>query len=161
MMSFADDVSHYLSPRQGRRQFYHMLELLYALEPQPVEPDYQKALTYLALKQRRRSLIIIFTDLGSGLSMTSLIGQTTMLARNSLPLVVTISDPDVHSVAHLQPVNSLQAYQRSAAMQLLDERRVMLDTLHRHGVLTLDVPANQLSTAVINRYLELKGRTLL
>ena len=35
MMSFADDVLHYLGPRQGRGQFYRMLELLYAVEPQP------------------------------------------------------------------------------------------------------------------------------
>jgi hypothetical protein len=34
----------------------------------------------------------------------------------------------------------------------------VLDTLQRSGVLTLDVPADQLSVAVINRYLELKGR---
>jgi uncharacterized protein (DUF58 family) len=161
MLSFADDVSHYLSPRHGRGQFYRMLEVLYALEPQPVEPDYQRALTYLALKQRRRSLIVIFTDLGSGISTNSLVGQVSMLSSNSLSLVVTISDPDVHAAAHLQPANSLQAYQRSAAMQLLDERQIMLDTLRKRGVLTLDVPANQLSTEVINRYLELKGRTLL
>jgi hypothetical protein len=44
---------------------------------------------------------------------------------------------------------------------MLDERRVTLDTLRRRGVLTLDVPANQLSMAVVNRYLALKGRTLL
>jgi uncharacterized protein (DUF58 family) len=44
---------------------------------------------------------------------------------------------------------------------MLDERRLVLDTLHKRGVLTLDVPANQLSLAVINRYLELKGRTML
>ena len=48
-----------------------------------------------------------------------------------------------------------------SASQMLDERRVILDTLHKRGVLTLDVPANQLSLAVINRYLELKGRTQL
>jgi uncharacterized protein (DUF58 family) len=161
MMSFADEVSHYLSPRQGRGQFYRMLELLYSLEAQPVEPDFQRSLAYLAIKQRRRSLIVIFTDLGNSLSMNSLVSQVAMLARNSLPLVVTISDPDVHSTAHLIPADSLQAYQRSAAMQLLDERRVILDTLRKRGVMTLDVPANQLSTAVINRYLELKGRTAL
>ena len=38
------------------------------------------------------------------------------------------------------------------------ERRVVLDALRQRGVLTLDVPANQLSLSVINRYLELKGR---
>ena len=158
LMTFADTVSHYLSPQQGRGQFYRMLELLYALEPQPVEPDYRLAITYLAAKQRRRSLVIIFTDLSSGMSMNALVSQVSLLARTSLPLVVTISDPDIHTAANLSPANTLEVYQRATAGQLLDERLLALDTLRRQGVLTLDVPANQLSTAVINRYLELKGK---
>lgn len=161
MMTFADDVQHYLSPHQGRGQFYRMLELLYAAEPQPVEPDYYKAFTYLALKQRRRSLIVIFTDLTGGLSLNMLVTQVALLARHSLPLVVTISEPDVHLAAHQTPSTSLAVYERAVAAQVLDERRVVLETLQKRGVLTLDVPANQLSTAVINRYLELKGKTLL
>ncbi len=158
MMSFADDVMHYLGPRQGRGQFYRMLELLYAVEPQPVEPDYRKALAYLAVKQRRRALVVVFTDLTGGASLNSLVAQMSMLARSSLPLLVTISDPNVVDASQMKPKDSLGVYQRAAASQLLDERRVVLDSLRQRGVLTLDVPANQLSMSVINRYLELKGR---
>jgi uncharacterized protein (DUF58 family) len=158
MLSFADDVMHYLGPRQGRGQFYRMLELLYAVEPQPVEPDYRKALAYLAVKQRRRALVVVFTDLTGGASLNSLVAQMSMLARSSLPLLVTISDPDVVNASQMSPNDSLGVYQRAAASQLLDERRVVLDALRQRGVLTLDVPANQLSMSVINRYLELKGR---
>jgi uncharacterized protein (DUF58 family) len=161
MMTFADDVSLFLRPRQGRGQFYRMLEMLYALRAQAVEPDYRRALAYLALKQRKRSLVVIFTDLSGGLSMKALVAHMSVLARRSLPLVVTISDPDVHAAARQIPLDSLGVYQRAAAAQLLDERRVILENLGRQGVLTLDVPANQLSIAVINRYLELKGKTLL
>ncbi len=161
VMSFADDVSHYLAPRQGRGQFYRMLEVLYAVDAQQVEPNYRKALTYLAVKQRRRALVVIFTDLSSGASLDSLVAQVSLLARSSLPLVVTISDPDVHAAANQEPTDSLTVYQRASAAQMLDERRIVLDTLRKRGVLTLDVPANQLSLAVINRYLELKGRTML
>jgi len=161
MMTFADSVTRYLRPRQGRGQFYRMLELLYAVEAQPVEPDYQQALSYLALKQRKRALLVIFTDLTSGMSMASLAKQVALLARSSLPLVVTISDPDIHAAAHQRPGDSLGVYQRAVATQFLDERRVTLDWLRRQGVLTLDVPANQLSITVINRYLELKGKVRL
>ena len=161
MMTFADSVMHYLSPKQGRGQFYRMLELLYAVEPQPVEPDYGRAMAYLAVKQRRRSLVIIFTDLSSGTSMNALVAQVSLLARSNLTLVVTISDPDVYSAARQKPQTSQDVYERAAAAQLLDERRITLETLQRRGVLTLDVPANQLSIAVINRYLELKGRMAL
>jgi uncharacterized protein (DUF58 family) len=158
MMSFADDVQHYLGPRQGRGQFYRTLELLYAVEPQPVEPDYRKALAYLAIRQRRRALVVVFTDLTGGASLNSLVAQMSMLARSSLPLLVTISDPDVVHASQMKPGDSLGVYQRAAASQLLDERRVVLDSLRQRGVLTLDVPANQLSMSVVNRYLELKGR---
>lgn len=161
VMSFADNVSHFLAPRQGRGQFYRMLEVLYGVEAQQIEPDYRKALTYLAVKQRRRALVVIFTDLSSGASLDSLVAQVSRLARSSLPLVVTISDPDVHAAAAGVPADSLSVYERASASQLLDERRRTLDTLRMRGVLTLDVPANQLSMAVVNRYLELKSRTLL
>lgn len=161
VMSFADDVSHYLAPKQGRGQFYRMLEVLYAVDAQQVEPNYRKALAYLAVKQRRRALVVIFTDLSSGASLDSLVAQVSLLARSSLPLVVTISDPDVHAAASQVPTDGLSVYQRESASHMLDERRLVLDTLRKRGVLTLDVPANQLSLAVINRYLELKARTML
>ncbi len=93
--------------------------------------------------------------------MDSLVAHVSVLAKRSLPLVVTISDPDIVAAANQQPNDSLTAYQQTAASQLLDARQVTLDRLRRQGVLTLDVPANQLSIAVINRYLALKAKTLL
>ena len=158
LLTFADEVSTYLSPRQGRGQFYRMLELLYAVEAQPMEPDYGRALAYLALKQRKRALIVLFTDLSGGATIRTLVQHAAVLARHSLLLVVTISDPDVHAAAGQRPADSTAVYQRVAAEQLLAERQVTLDQLRRQGCLTLDVPANELSIKVINQYLELKGR---
>jgi uncharacterized protein (DUF58 family) len=156
MLTFADEVGQYVRPHAGRGQFYRMLELLYRVEAAPVEPDYQRALGYLALQQRKRALIVIFTDLSGGASMQALLSHVALLARNSLPLVVTISDPDIHAAARQVPDGSLAVYQRAAATQLLQERQIALESLQRQGVLTLDVPANQLSLAVIDRYLALK-----
>lgn len=161
MMSFADGVQQYVAPKQGRGQFYRLLERLYAVEPQPGEPDYGQAFSFFQAKYRKRSLVIIFTDLSGGMSTTALVNHTALLARRSLPLVVTISDPDVVNVAQHRPHDSLSMYQRSAAVSLLNERQVTLDHMRQQGVLTLDVPANELSIAVINRYLALKARMLL
>ncbi len=111
LMTFADEVSRFIAPRQGRGQFYRMLELLYAVEAQPVEPDYRRSLTYLALKQRKRALVVIFTDLSGEVSMQNLVSQVAMLAQRSLPLVVTISDPDIHAAAQQRPHDSLTVYQ--------------------------------------------------
>jgi uncharacterized protein (DUF58 family) len=161
MMTFADQVTHYLNPQLGRRQFYRMLERLYAVQSQPVEPDYRRAFVYLSARQRKRALVVIFTDISGAVGMETLVNQAALLACHSLPLVVTISDPDVVAAAQQVPHDSLSVYQRAAATKMLADRRVALESFHRRGILTLDVPANQLSTAVINRYLELKGRTQL
>ncbi len=48
-------------------------------------------------------------------------------------------------------------FERAVAERMVDERQVILDTLNRAGVLTLDVEADKLSIAVINKYLELKS----
>jgi uncharacterized protein (DUF58 family) len=87
-----------------------------------------------------------------------LIANMARLAQRHLPLCVTISDPNVTRLVD-QPVHdSDSAYQRAVSEMLLDERQVVLDTLNRHGVLTLDVPADKLTVSVINTYLELKAR---
>lgn len=161
LMTFADQIGAFLVPGQGKGQFYKALEMLYAVHPEPVEPDYHYALNYLALKQRRRSLIVLFTDISSGAGMDALAAHAAMLRRSNLLLIVTISDPDVVEASHLRPGNSLTAYQRAAAGQILEERHLALDRFRQQGSLVLDVPANHLSTEVINRYLELKAQTLL
>ncbi len=161
LLTFGDTIATYLSPRQGRGQFYRMLELLYRVEPQPVEPDYRLAFSYLAVKQRKRSLVVIFTDISGGFGVEALVGNIATIRRTSLPLVVTISDPEIHAAAGQTPTDSLSAYQQSAAARLLEERKLALDTLRRSGVLAMDVPANALSLAVINQYLTLKGKMLL
>lgn len=156
LLTFAAGVQDYVAPRQGRRQFYRLLDRLYAVESQPVEPDYGQGLGYLAHRQRRRALIVIFTDVAAGASMDVLIQHVRLLARNNLPLVVTISDPDLIQMAQRYPQDSSQVYERAMAGQLLQQRRVTLERLRRHGVQILDTPANELTPDVVSRYLDLK-----
>ena len=158
MLTFADEVGTYLAPRRGKSQFYRMLEALYNVQFQPVEADYARALSYLSLKHKRRSLIVLFTDLATLEASRPLIANLGRLAQRHLPLCVTISDPNITHLSG-QPVrDSTAVYQRAVAEMLLDERQVILDTLNRHGVLTLDVPADKLTVSLINTYLELKGK---
>jgi uncharacterized protein (DUF58 family) len=135
-----------------------MLEVLYGVHSQPVEPDYAEALAYLGVKNKKRSLVVLFTDLSGGPSVQSLVTNLSALYPRHLPLCVTISDPAMLAAASARPSDSKLTYERTVAEHMLDERRVLLESLHRRGVLTLDVPADKLTVAVINKYLELKGR---
>ncbi len=158
LLTFADDVEAYLAPRRGKSQFYRMLETLYNVQFQLVESDYARALSYLSLKNKRRSLIVVFTDLVTLDAARPLIANLARLARRHLPLCVTISDPNITRLSGRRPDDSSAIYQRAVAETLIDERQVILDTLNRSGVMTLDVPADKLGVGVINAYLELKAK---
>jgi uncharacterized protein (DUF58 family) len=104
---------------------------------------------------------IVFSDLVTLDAAQPLIANMARLAQRHLPLLVVMSDPHITGIATQPPTSLASIYERAVAEQLLDERRVILETLNRAGVLTLDVPADKLSIAVINKYLELKTRGLL
>lgn len=158
LLAFADDVRAYVAPRRGRPQFQRLLETLYNVQPEPVESDHGRALGYLARRQRRRTLIVLFTDLATPEAAEPLVLHLGRLARHHLPLCVTVSDPFVSGAAGRPAADSAELYRRAVAEGLLDERRSLLDRLHRAGVLTVDVPADKLSAGVVNTYLRLKAQ---
>ncbi len=158
VLTFADKVQTFMRPKQGRNQFYKMLELLYQTEPEPVEPSYAGAINHLMHQQRRRSLAIVFTDISSGFGLDNLIASTIQLSKRHLTVVVTIKDPDVVERSEAAVADSDGVYQRMVAQKMLDERQIGLDKLKQYGVLTLDVSADKLSISVIDRYLDLKSR---
>ncbi|MCB0074325.1 MAG: hypothetical protein KDE20_22825, partial [Caldilineaceae bacterium] len=157
LLVFADDVERWVAPRGGKGQFHHMLEQLYAVESLAVEPNYRNAFRYFAARQHKRSLVLVFTDLTSSVSTADLLAQMTRLRQGHLPLLVTMRDPTVQQMAHQSVEDSASLYQRTVAEQLLNERQLALEQLSHRGVLTLDVSADQLSLALINRYLALKA----
>ena len=161
LLAFSDRLLAYLPPRRGRRAFLTMLATLYNLAAEPVEPDFDRAFQFLAARQMRRSLLVLFTDLTDRDVGSALVQHLTRLARQHLAVCVTLSDPVVHAAASATPRTTAAVYERVVAARLLEERAEVLAALRQRGALTLDVPADRLTVAVVNKYLELKARTRL
>jgi len=161
LLVFADQVQQFIAPEAGRGHFQKLLEAMYALGSQPVEADYARALSFLHAHNKKRSLVVLFTDLSGSRASDSLALHVPRLAPRHLPMLVTIRDPALDHEAAQRPTTSDTLYRRAVAEQIIDERRLLLDHLGRRGVLTLDVAAEHLTMAVINRYLQLKARLYL
>jgi uncharacterized protein (DUF58 family) len=161
LLAFSDRVTRYVAPAPGRRHFLRITEALYNLEAEPTEADYDEGLGYLAIRNPRRSLAVVFTDIAEPEAAGTLVAHLGHLARRHLPLVVTLRDPGVERLAHLSIKAPDDVYQRAVAQTLLDDREQTLRHLRQRGVLTLDTPADQISPSLINRYLEIKARARL
>ena len=159
LIAFADRVHQYLAPKPGKKQFLTMLETIYALPVHPVEPDFVEAFKYLASKQRRRALIILFTDILDSDSAEGIAAYVSQLSKHHLVACVTLTDSGIVELAEQGTKDSKSVYQKAIAERLLQEKHATLEILRRQGVITIDVPAHQLTMAVVNKYLELKAKS--
>ena len=159
LIAFADTVHQYLAPKPGKKQFLTMLETIYALPVHPVEPDFETAFRYLASKQRKRALIILFTDILDKDSAEGIAAYVAQLSKHHLVACVTLTDSGIVELAEQKSTDSSSVYQKAIAERLLQEKHETLEILRRRGVITIDVPAHQLTMAVVNKYLELKAKS--
>lgn len=161
LVAFSDSVEAYIPPRGGKRQLYSIVEALYDISPKTCQPDYEKAFTLVESKLRKRSLIVVFTDLIDVEISKILALYLPVLRPHHLVLCITLKDSELMKLADRMPDTIEDAYQKAVAGQLLLEQQNTLSKLQQSGVLILDTAPENLSVAAVNRYLELKGRNLI
>ncbi|MGE0352056.1 MAG: DUF58 domain-containing protein [Gemmatimonadales bacterium] len=161
LMIFADEVQVFLPPGRGRRALRAVLDGLAAAEGRLIEPNYPAALSYLAARNRKRALTVLFTDLIDRTASDALVTRSGSLRRRHLPVAVTLRDPALEQLGSRRPATVPEAYQRAAAEELLLAREEALAEMRRRGVITLDVPPRRAAAAVVEQYTRLKRRGVL
>lgn len=159
-MVFADEVDQFVPPQRGRAQVAHLTEQLHAVQPRLVESDYLYATTYLARRWRKRSLMVLFTDLIDPDSSRMVVHALGTLARQHLCVVVTVADPRLRLWSGETPSEPFQLYRRAVATQVLDDRLAVIRTLQRMGIHTVDASPETLVADLVNYYtaIKLQGR---
>lgn len=158
LLTFADNIMGYWEPGKGRKQFLTLLDALYKVQAQQVEPDYMRVSAFLSARHSKRSLVVLFTDILDSDQASNMVRGFGRLAPRHLPLAVTMADSEVLKMARRLPGDTQQMYEKIVAQNLLDDRASALESLQRLGAMTLDVPADKLTISVVNKYLELKAR---
>jgi len=158
VMVFSDEIHHYVAPRRGRRGLREVLDALAIVEPRMVESDYPAAFRYLAVRNRKRALTVLFTDVIDRFASQALVGNVASLSPRHLPLVITLRNPELDRVATCRPELVMDAYRKAAAEELIRARNEALTAMRHSGAVVLDVPPDTANASVVDRYLDLKRR---
>ena len=158
IMTFADGVQHFVAPERGRTGVRRVMDVLAEVQPKLVEPDYPGAFRYLAARNRKRALTVLFTDVIDRFASDALVANVATLRPRHLPLAVTLRNPELDAVATQRPATPRDAYRKAAAEELLHAREEALGHMRRAGVLVIDVTPERAAQAVVAKYLDLKRR---
>jgi uncharacterized protein (DUF58 family) len=158
LVVFDREVRSVLPAHPGREQLGRVAEAIYALDPVLAESDYRGAFTQALARFRRRSLIVLFTDLVEQAVGESLLPALPLLVRHHLVVIAAVRDPDVTGWASRTPQDADEAYRAAAATAALVERDRTIARLRGLGAVVVDAPAGDLAPKLADTYLDLKAR---
>jgi uncharacterized protein (DUF58 family) len=161
LLVFGRRIKSFLVPSRGRDHMDAALEALYAVEPEMIEPSYSRAFEFIAANSKKRSLVVLLTDLVDEEGSKELLTSLKLLRPRHLPLVVTIADRDLKSVVSEVPNTARDLFTQSVAEEIMHLREAALRLVESQGGLALDVTAAALAPALLQKYLQVKERGLL
>jgi uncharacterized protein (DUF58 family) len=149
-------VERKLRPQKTAVALSHILHTVYDLQPSLEATDFERAAQALLLVERKRSLVVILTNLRDE-DDANLLGACRLLGRRHLVLVASLREQALDEACRAEGRDAETLALRAAALEYRERRAVTLRRLRQSGVLCIDVPPQELAVATINRYLAIKA----
>ena len=156
VMGFAAKAGALSAASAGPGSFAAVKRAVAGLEYSAEEANFTLAMSVLAQKLDRRSLIILFTDFVDTISAELMLRSIGRLLKTHLLLCVVMQDEELETLVSAAPVEADDVSRAVVAAGLLRERRIVLTRLRRMGVDVLEAPWRELGPALARRYLETK-----
>ncbi|MCB9795764.1 MAG: DUF58 domain-containing protein [Alphaproteobacteria bacterium] len=150
----------WVPPRKGVTAMSTLINGVFDLASSTSASDFSEAARRLAARQRRRSLVILLTNLRDE-DDADLRAALTMLRTRHLVLVASLREPILDEVREAPIVGFKDALRVASTEHYLRARRLSFERLRSLGILTLDVQPTELPIALVNRYLDIKRARLL
>jgi len=154
------DAYRWVSPRKGLSSFPLLMNSLYDLHSSSSASSPFSALEEALAKLRRRTFIILISNFREedGESLSWILKH---MERHHLLLLVSIREKESEFLASRKPENTDEALESAAAFSYIVSRQNLYKKWENSGILSLEASAEDLSAALINRYLEVKRTGLL
>lgn len=161
MFTFGKRMDNVVMADKKPNQMQQIMDCLYAIETKFEESNF--AALYAQLKRRisHRSLIVLYTNFESMDGMQRNLPFLVGMNKQHLLLVVFFKNRQIAEMAQSSPTNVDQLAEQIIASKMEFDKRLMVRELAQHGILSLLTTPEDLNVAVMNKYLEIKGRGLI
>ena len=145
----------------GPAAFPLLQKLATGIDYSTEETNFTLGLTALAGRLDRRALVVVFTDFADATSAELMVENVARLMRTHLVLFVVFRDEELECLTTTPPVVPDDVSGAVNAAGRLTQREAVTARLRRLGAQIVDAPADMLSTALLNGYLDVKRRDLI
>ncbi len=133
-----------------------LVDAMVALQPELVESDATAMVSEISRRVRRRSLMVLLTDLNTSALEEGLLQVLPQLSARHQVIIAAVSDPRVEEMAAGRS-DAATVYGAAAAECGRNDRRHLASRLRRHGIEVVDAGPEELAPALADRYLAMKA----
>jgi len=148
-------VDRYVEPRKSVAAVNAILNRVYDIEPTLSVPDYHLAARDVMRRVRRRSLVIVLTNLRDEDDET-LLPALKLLRTRHLVVLASLREAIISRALSARVDSFDRAVTHAAAADYLAARERTFRRIGASGAVCLDVEPERLAISLVNRYLELK-----
>ncbi len=133
-----------------------LVDAMAPLQPALVESDWRSMVATIARRTRRRSLVVLLTDLNATALDEGLLPVLPQLSAKHQVVVAAVADPRVDQLA-IGRSDAAAVYDAAAAERARNDRGTIAARLRRSGVEVVDAPPTEIAPALADRYLAMKA----
>ncbi|QUR69257.1 DUF58 domain-containing protein [Mycobacterium spongiae] len=133
-----------------------LVDAMAPLQPALVESDWRAMVATIARRTRRRSLVVLLTDLNATALDEGLLPVLPQLSVKHHVLIAAVADPRVDQLAAGRS-DAAAVYDAAAAERARNDRGAIASRLRRSGVEVVDAPPTEVAPALADSYLAMKA----
>lgn len=158
LILFSKTVSTFLKADRGPLQLKKIMYRLYKEKYDYAEASYEALYSSIRRNIPNRSLLFLYTNFDSLYALQRNIAILRLINRHHLLVVVFFENTELEAYSREEADSLLAIYQMTIAKKLMLEKSQVYRELQKHGIQAIECKPEHLSTATINKYLELKSR---
>ncbi|MCB0281831.1 MAG: DUF58 domain-containing protein [Calditrichae bacterium] len=160
LLTFSEKIGSVLPAAGNYKQMNRFLEILYRQETTFLESDFEKMYTTVRYHIKQRSLLLLFTNFESRSALERQLNLLRNLNRQHVLVVVIFENIELTNFYNTPAADIENIYSKTIAGKLILEKKQVVQELRQNGINSILVRPQDLTIAVINKYLELKARGL-
>lgn len=161
IVAFSKEVKVFIPPAKGMTHLQTILQAVYNLKVDTAESNYAAVLTYLETMQKKRSLLLLFSDVRTFLHEESALVYLQRLRQRHVFLMIGIEDVAILKKANEVPVDVRSAMEKSIAQQQVLIKKKEKLKWEKQGLQMIEAREDKLAVAAVSHYIDIMNRNLI
>lgn len=154
--SFSKEMDTYVPANRIGNQMQKLMESLYNQQTIFEESDYSSLSNRFLQKCTKRSLVILFANFATQNALLRELPYLRQINSHHKLIVVIFKDREMTDFIERAPHDNEEFCQQMMVEKYVNEKELIIHTLHKNGIHAIHSHPENLSVNVINKYLEVR-----